>query len=524
MTNNIPLNLFQSYNTLDLPFLIKENINELQKNNSELKYHLFDIEMCRKFIEDNFDDNVLYSFNKLKSNVCKMDLWKYCVLYIHGGIYLDIKFKCITKLIQLTDKEYFVKNENNICDELIVCFPKNKILYKCIMKIIENVENNFYGLNSSHITGSHLISYFFISNEINNLSLCLYDNKTIKNKNDVVCHYFDNPTSDHNILWNTGMIYNYVILKSKQTKDLSRCFENNFTCEKIEMKSNIPTIVDGTTAIYFSSSTPTIFNKKSNLNEYYINSRWINYSYIDGIYNNKYDEIISFNSLCCVDNKFNIISNDKFLKDEDCLNTLENIKFIEYKDNIYYIGTCMNKDTGLFVISSDICDLDNAEYKKNIITHYDEIKKHEKNWVFAIVNNQLRIIYNWFPLQIGEIDWNTNMLNIVEIKYNTPEYFKNANGSTNGHEYNNEIWFVLHLISKNNNYVHFFAVFDLNMNLIRYSEQFKFYNCAIEWCNGLIIKDNNIILSYSLFDTASIIATYDIDYINKLKWFFINAT
>ena len=62
-------------------------------------------------------------------------------------------------------------------------------------------------------------------------------------------------------------------------------------------------------------------------------------------------------------------------------------------------------------------------------------------------------------------------------------------------------------------------VFDLNMNLIRYSELFKFGDCKVEFCTGFIIKEKEIILSYSLLDTQSVIATYDIDYINTgINW------
>ena len=36
----------------------------------------------------------------------------------------------------------------------------------------------------------------------------------------------------------------------------------------------------------------------------------------------------------------------------------------------------------------------------------------------------------------------------------------------------------------------------------------------------LIIKENSIILSYSLLDTQSIVSEYDIDYVNaNIKWY-----
>ena len=70
---------------------MKENAEILQEQNPEFKYYLYDDDMCKEFIKDNFDDEILYTFNKLKPGAYKADLWRYCILYIKGGIYLDIK-------------------------------------------------------------------------------------------------------------------------------------------------------------------------------------------------------------------------------------------------------------------------------------------------------------------------------------------------------------------------------------------------------------------------------------------------
>jgi hypothetical protein len=160
----------------------------------------------------------------------------------------------------------------------------------------------------------------------------------------------------------------------------------------------------------------------------------------------------------------------------------------------------------------------------------NKIRICEKNWSFVNYNKELCVVYNWFPLQIGKIDYEKYEMDIVEIKYNIPEFFKEARGSTCGIINNNEIWFILHkaqfydirqnrFFNRYHNYQHFFAVFDLDMNLIRYSELFKFEDSKIEYCVGMIFKNDEIILAYSAMDTNSIIATYDIDCINNnLKW------
>jgi len=183
---------------------MQENLNKFKKDNPEFEHHLYDESMCRAFIKTHFDKNVLNAFDGLKPLAYKADLWRYCVLYINGGIYLDIKFKCENgfKLIELTDKEYFVLekpfdirsntklNEDNfvefmttpdylnnfekhidkiywresnfgINNGLIACIPKNPILLECINQIVQNVENKYYGLIDISVSGPIILGKFY---------------------------------------------------------------------------------------------------------------------------------------------------------------------------------------------------------------------------------------------------------------------------------------------------------------------------------------------------------------------------
>jgi hypothetical protein len=111
-------------------------------------------------------------------------------------------------------------------------------------------------------------------------------------------------------------------------------------------------------------------------------------------------------------------------------------------------------------------------------------------------------------------------LNIIETKEIKSPFFKNVKGSTSGVLYNNEIWFILQLIDPydKRNYIHIFAVCDMDMNLLRYTSQFKLHKTKIEYCIGLIIEEDRTILSFSSLDTKSFIATYNNDYIRSLNW------
>ena len=154
-------------------------------------------------------------------------------------------------------------------------------------------------------------------------------------------------------------------------------------------------------------------------------------------------------------------------------------------------------------------------------------KQYEKNWSFVEYKNKLCVIYKWNPLIIAEIDYSNNKLNLLEDRGKISNLFIKAKGSTPGYKINNEIWFVIHKsqsFTNNNleyfNYQDFFAVFDLDMNLIRYSELFKLGDYRIQFCTGLIVKESEVILSYSLMDTQSYISVYSMKTINTdLKWF-----
>jgi mannosyltransferase OCH1-like enzyme len=91
----IPLNLYTCWETKDLPQAIKKNFNFLSSANPKIKFHLYDVIDCRKFIEENFTEHVLKIYDSFTSWSNKSTLWKYCILYINGGIYMDLKYTCV---------------------------------------------------------------------------------------------------------------------------------------------------------------------------------------------------------------------------------------------------------------------------------------------------------------------------------------------------------------------------------------------------------------------------------------------
>lgn len=531
-SRRIPLNIFQTWVSLDLPPKMRENVDNLKKNNPEFQYHLYDDTMIRNFIKYNFNEEVLYTYDKLNSGAFKADLFRYCILYKYGGIYLDIKYKCINefKLIYLTDKEYYVRdlmvdNKYGIYQALLICYPNNNILLQTINSIVQNVKSNFWiennetSHNALRITGPLLLNMYFDINDIMKFELSFdVTRKYINYKNMNILEIYNEYRDEqkkysvkHNYygLYSDGIIYNYPILKS---------------IKNIYFTRTITKSIDGQNIVFYSS-TPAII-KHPNKDTYIMNIRWINYKIP---YYPEYP--ISLNSRFEIDKDFNkitdeVFSNELYKLDKlDCYYGIEDIRLFYNNNNLYYSGTAFDENRKIPSYTCNIYTYNQNEYKisKNIITpDFYELSKNiitEKNWALFNYHNQLRVVYNWYPISIGKIDFNTNKLSIIEYKYNIPDCFKKTKGSTPGYEYNSEIWFVVHK-SQKNNYLHNFVVFDLDMNLIRYSELFKFSDKYVEFCVGLIIEDDKFILSYSLEDRTTQIGIYSKDEVyNGIKWY-----
>ena len=172
----IPLNIYQTWRTKELPPKMKECVDIVKTHNPAFQHYLYDDNDCRNFIDEFFDNDVLNAYDKLIPGAYKADLWRLCVLYINGGIYLDIKYHNINgfNFIEMTNKEYYVKdieqNGGGIYNALLVCKPNNSKLLNCINKIVKNVNNKYYGDGALSITGPMLIKTEFSQKELDNLN------------------------------------------------------------------------------------------------------------------------------------------------------------------------------------------------------------------------------------------------------------------------------------------------------------------------------------------------------------------
>jgi mannosyltransferase OCH1-like enzyme len=165
----MPLDIYQTWFTKELPPKMRERVELLKDQNPGFNHYLFDDNDCREFIKKYFKNDVLEAYDNLIPGAYKADLWRLCVLFIKGGIYMDIKFCCINgfRLIELTETEHFVKDRpaNSIYNALMACKSGNIFLFKSIRQIVENVKNKYYGEHPLSPTGPLMLGNVIMNNK-----------------------------------------------------------------------------------------------------------------------------------------------------------------------------------------------------------------------------------------------------------------------------------------------------------------------------------------------------------------------
>jgi len=174
----IPCVIYQTWYTKDLPPKMRERVELLKSQNPGFKHCLFDDNDCREFIKGHFRPDVLDAYDRLIPGAYKADLWRLCVLFINGGIYLDIKLTCINgfKLIELTENNHFVKDRTKIgiYNSLISSVAGNPFLLRAIRRIVFNVQNKFYGNGPLWPTGPDLLGSVAIRNKFVGVNVDLF--------------------------------------------------------------------------------------------------------------------------------------------------------------------------------------------------------------------------------------------------------------------------------------------------------------------------------------------------------------
>lgn len=154
----IPKKIFQTHKSLEYV----QNKHKLKlgyqswAQHKDFEYFFYNDMQCEQFVRENFDTKTLEAYNKCPIAVMKADLWRYCVIYVYGGIYADVDaVLMVDPIIFLQPKSYLIcspeTDNRHLCQWTFAAPPKSPILKTIIDLSVERI------LGCNDIRGNYII-------------------------------------------------------------------------------------------------------------------------------------------------------------------------------------------------------------------------------------------------------------------------------------------------------------------------------------------------------------------------------
>eukprot|EP00041_Stephanoeca_diplocostata_P013959 m.249969 g.249969 ORF g.249969 m.249969 type:complete len:187 (-) comp19529_c1_seq15:2476-3036(-) len=116
----IPLHVWRTHATPDnLPDILSQDHERLVKENPKFKFHLVDDRGMDTFMLRYFGGTAVsasYFAISTEFGAMRADMWRYAVLYIHGGVYLDMDSTLnvhLDKFIDIENDTALLSTENS---------------------------------------------------------------------------------------------------------------------------------------------------------------------------------------------------------------------------------------------------------------------------------------------------------------------------------------------------------------------------------------------------------------------------
>lgn len=152
----IPKVVYLTYH--DIEEIPKYVISNLEKYCKGFDIRIYDDVQCIGFLQKYFGDQAVSIFKNMKFPAHKADFWRYCILYLFGGYYFDIKTKFKLPISEIFDstkeKTWYTvlsTNKGHIYNGIIASPPFNPTLYDCIKHVFQNSSSTDYNIYIRHL-------------------------------------------------------------------------------------------------------------------------------------------------------------------------------------------------------------------------------------------------------------------------------------------------------------------------------------------------------------------------------------
>jgi Glycosyltransferase sugar-binding region containing DXD motif len=172
MTHLHQVIIVDDYGTpVNMPDTIQINTDFARSLYPNAIYRLWNGEELRSFIESEFGREVLWAFDCLRPYSYKADLARFCLLYVLGGMYLDLGIRLLSRwsiprryqVAACRDVAFLTANWATMQTGLLWSKPRQLEFQRAIDFIIENCRSQYYGQSPLHPTGPVLLGKTMIT-------------------------------------------------------------------------------------------------------------------------------------------------------------------------------------------------------------------------------------------------------------------------------------------------------------------------------------------------------------------------
>jgi mannosyltransferase OCH1-like enzyme len=125
---------------------------------------IYDKHTLRRFLVENYEEDVVWAYDTLRPYSYKADLARYCLLNKLGGWYMDIAVRMNRPVVLKESTELLVFREDSrwtysgwaVATSVLYSKPNSAVMQNAIRMIVENCRDEYYGVTALCPTGPNL--------------------------------------------------------------------------------------------------------------------------------------------------------------------------------------------------------------------------------------------------------------------------------------------------------------------------------------------------------------------------------
>ena len=162
----IPKKIFQSHKSFDYVMddpILKQSTFTWKKHYKNYAYSFYDDKRCDTFMKEHFDGNVYDTYTKMPLPVMNADLWRYCIIYHHGGIYADTDLKINTSpdifINPNSDISLSVEPNTNFFVQFAFAAIQNSPALKSVIDLVVENMKNYHNGKMKHLEKEWIVHH-----------------------------------------------------------------------------------------------------------------------------------------------------------------------------------------------------------------------------------------------------------------------------------------------------------------------------------------------------------------------------